>query len=419
MTLLTRRFTRPRLEVRAIPPSRACLYLLALGLSLVAGPLRAETVALDRIDHIHGLAVHPERPAQLYLATHSGLYLAGPDGTATRVGRSQDDLMSFETDPADPETFYASGHPPGGGNLGFMVSRDRGIGWQRLAAGEAGPVDFHAMAVSRADPKVIYGLYKGLQVSRDGGRTWRRTGTLPEDTFDLAASARDPERFYAAARGGLFVSADGGASWAAATMQPRPATLVHVAADGRVYAFFYGVGLLVSDEAEGSWELRSERFGDRYLLHMASDPTNPAVLHVVADTGAIVTSRDGGRSWVSYVGHERESRELVSAAGRLYGTLCEACHGAKGVGERPENLRATDEYGFVAPPLDDSAHGWHHSDRDLAQTILNGSPRNPRMLPFKELVSESEADNLVAYIKSLWSFRSLACQGARHMRCMH
>jgi len=41
------------------------------------------------------------------------------------------------------------------------------------------------------------------------------------------------------------------------------------------------------------------------------------------------------------------------------------------------------------------------------------------MLPFKDIMPEAEARNVVAYIKSLWNFRSLACQGARHMRCMH
>jgi mono/diheme cytochrome c family protein len=275
------------------------------------------------------------------------------------------------------------------------------------------------MAVSRANPQVIYGMYRGLQVSRDGGRTWRVVGKLPKDTFDLAASARNPDRIYAAARGGLFVSEDGGGSWAPATTQRRPATMVHVAEDGRVYAFVYGVGRLLGDESDQGWELRSDRFADRYLTHMASDAAKPAVLHVVADTGAVVTSRDGGRSWVSYVGHDRESPEQIAGAGRLYARLCQSCHGGKGVGERPENLRATDEYGFVAPPLDDSSHGWHHSDDGLARTILNGSPRNPRMIPFGDLVTDHDARNLVAYIKSLWSFRSLACQGARHMRCMH
>ena len=237
-------------------------------------------------------------------------------------------------------------------------------------------------------------------------------------TAALLLKALDPDQVYAAARGGLYVSKDGGRSWAPATMQRRPATMVHVADSGQVYAFIYGVGLLAGDEEGRNWELRFDRFADRYLTHMTSDPANPEVLHVVSDTGALVTSRDGGRSWVSYAGHDWESPERIAEAGQLYGRLCQSCHGDKGVGERPGDANARDEYGFVAPALDNSAHGWHHGDDNLVRTILNGSPRNPRMMPFRDLVSEDEARDLVAYIKSLWSFRSLACQGARHMRCM-
>jgi photosystem II stability/assembly factor-like uncharacterized protein len=398
----------------------ACLtFLILCFLALTMTAVRAETISLDRLEHIHGLAVDPERPERLYLATHSGLFLASPDGTAIRIGETQNDLMSFATHPSDANIFYASGHPPGGGNLGVLVSHDRGQKWERLADGASGPVDFHAMDVSRANPHVIYGMYEDLQLSRDGGRTWRVVGALPEDTFDLASSSRDPDKLYAAARGGLFVSEDGGLRWATATIQRRPATMVHVLEDGRVYAFVYGVGLMTYDDVDPGWQLRSQRFADRYLIHMAGHPTNPEVLHVVSDTGAILTSGDGGRTWVSYVGHDWESPERLAEASRLYDRLCQSCHGAKGVGERPDDPSAIDEYGFVAPALDDSSHGWHHGDGDLVRTILDGSPRNPRMIPFKELVTEGDARTLVAYIKSLWSFRSLACQGARHMRCMH
>ena len=185
---------------------RGCLACLVFGLIVIQGDrVRAETLGLERVEHIHGLTVDAERPERLYLGTHSGMFLASPDGTASRVGGAQDDFMSFAADPGNRDTFYASGHPPGGGNLGVLVSRDRGQSWEELAAGAGGPVDFHAMDVSRADPQVIYGVYKGLQVSRDGGQTWHVAGALPKDTFDLAASPRNPDRVYAAARGGNCV----------------------------------------------------------------------------------------------------------------------------------------------------------------------------------------------------------------------
>ncbi|UCH75279.1 MAG: c-type cytochrome [Rhodospirillales bacterium] len=405
---------RSRRSISVLLPG--LILLILAGLAHSAG---AETIALDRIAHIHDIAIDHSDPSRLYLATHSGMFLSAPDGTATRVGAVTHDLMSFVPDPGNSDRFYASGHPESGGNLGILMSDDRGASWQRLSGGASGPVDFHAMAVSGADPGRLYGMYGGLQVSSDGGRTWRKAGPLPERTFSLAASARDADTVYAAAIGGLHVSSDRGRSWRPAFPQPRPATLVHVTAKGQIFAFIYGVGLVVGEEPGTGWEVRSRDFGDRYPLKLAVAPTDPDRIHVVADTGALVTSKDGGRSWVSYLGHDRETPELVAAAGRTYEEYCQACHGKKGVGERPEDMHGQDQYGFVAPPLDNSSHGWHHSDTQLAGTILNGSPRNPRMLPFKDIMPEEQARNVVAYIKSLWNFRSLACQGARHMRCMH
>ena len=403
----------------AIAVRAAFLWVCSLFVASAAPPAAAaETVPIDRISHIHGIAVDPEQPARLYLATHDGLFIASPDGTATRVGAAKDDFMSFATDMGTDPTFFASGHPPGGGNLGLLASTDRGESWQRLSPGVGGPVDFHAMAVSRADPKVLYGLYGTLQVSRDGGKLWQKMGPVPEKTLGLAASSLYPDVVYAASVGGLFVSRDAGRSWSPALMQQRPTTLIEISTGGRVYAFAYGAGLMMREESSGVWSLQSTDFGDRYPIKLAIDPTDPDRIHVVADTGAIVTSKDAGKTWVSYMGHDRETPEVIASARKTYGEYCQSCHGENGVGERPKDMNGQDEYGFVAPPLDNSSHGWHHPDDNLLHTVLNGSPRNPRMLPFKHLISEEEAQNTVAYIKSLWSFRSLACQGALHMKCM-
>jgi mono/diheme cytochrome c family protein len=68
-----------------------------------------------------------------------------------------------------------------------------------------------------------------------------------------------------------------------------------------------------------------------------------------------------------------------------------------------------------APALDDSTHAWHHTDDDLVKTILEGSSREPRMQAFKGVLGESDARDIVTYMKGLWGRRALACQGPKHM----
>lgn len=142
------------------------VLLMLCALAIQSGTARAQTVPLDRIEHIHGLIVDAERPKRLYLATHSGLFLTSPNGTATRAGGSQDDLMSFAANPIDANVFYASGHPPGGGNLGVLISRDRGWSWERLAPGADGPVTDLSTSVtpSRLGKKTYNGYRSPLSM---------------------------------------------------------------------------------------------------------------------------------------------------------------------------------------------------------------------------------------------------------------
>ena len=264
-----------------------------------AGAYAADIVFLDQLSHIHTIAVDKAHPSRLYVATHHGLFSASPSGAAARVSREPHDLMAFAAHPTDPKVFYASGHPPGGGNLGVIRSDDGGRTWSRLAKGVNGPVDFHAMAVSRTDPKVIYGTHRGLQVSRDAGRTWKLVAALPGRVFDLAVSARDANIVYAAARNGLFVSRDGGRTWETGYLRRNPATMVHASARGRLYAFIYGVGLITAEEPALSWQLVSDAFDDRVLFKLDTDPADSGRLYGVADTGAVMTSKDGGKTWTN------------------------------------------------------------------------------------------------------------------------
>ncbi len=196
--------------------------------------------------HFHGIAVDPGDPSRLYLATHHGLFQVGPDGKARRISKTRDDFMGFTPHPTDPSVLYASGHPESGGNLGFIASRNGGNTWTQISRGVRGPVDFHQMDVSRVDPEVIYGVHGGLQVSRDGGRSWRVAGPAPKELIDLAASAKYVNTLYAATREGLFKSADGGRSWQVAYTLRRPVTMVQTTSRGDAFAFVVGTGLIRS-----------------------------------------------------------------------------------------------------------------------------------------------------------------------------
>lgn len=269
---------------------------------------RTTTVAaLASETHFHGLTVDASDPSRLYLATHHGLYVVSTDGQARLVSANRDDFMGFTPHPTDPAVLYASGHPAAGGNLGFLASTNGGSSWTKISNGVGGPVDFHQMDVSRANPAVIYGVSREFQRSTDGGRTWSRIGPAPDGLIDLAASGRDADTVYAATRTGLLKSTDGGRSWRPTHPSRQPVTMVRMTRDGRVYAFVIGVGLVRAGEEDLRWQVVSNDFGGNYVLHLAADPRDGETLYLItlspqSNAQALHTSRDGGRSWTQLRG---------------------------------------------------------------------------------------------------------------------
>lgn len=280
--------------------------LIVGGAVIVARLLSAETdiAELAQETHFHGLAVDPADPDRFYLATHNGLFVVGPDGTARLVSKTRDDFMGFTVHPTQSSIFYASGHPATGGNLGILASSDSGRSWSKLANGSAGLADFHQMDVSKSNPDVIYGIHDGIHKSPDGGRSWGRIALQPKDLNDVAIG-RDPDTLYAATQDGLLKSSDGGRSWQPAYFLPRPASMVHVTNAGEVFAFVAGTGLIRAREQNLDWKVVSNDFGGSYVLHLATSSTDPQRLYVVTvdpeiRAQAILTSGDGGSSWAVF-----------------------------------------------------------------------------------------------------------------------
>jgi len=280
------------------------ITILTISFGTTRSLFAAETDVAALIDSsdFHGIAVDPNDSSRIYLATHHGLFVVAPNGEADRVSVVRADFMGFTPHPSDPNIFYASGHPANGGNLGFITSVDGGKTWKKLSDGIGGPVDFHQMDVSKVNPNIVIGNSRGLQMSKDGGRSWNMVGPIPKGTIDLATSAVDENTLYAATQGGIVRSKDGGKSWAPAHTLGRTATMIDTATDGKLYAFMIGTGLIRTTEPGLGWQLVSNSLGDEFILHLAVDPSKQQNMYAVTFNQqtrklSIVASNDGGTNW--------------------------------------------------------------------------------------------------------------------------
>ena len=249
--------------------------------------------------HAHGLAVDPNDSAKLYIATHQGLYLLKDEKDLFQVGDKQDDYMGFSLHPSQSSTFFTSGHPSFGGNLGFQKSDDGGKNWIKISNGLNGPVDFHAMAVSPVNPNVVAGWYRGIQISEDNGQNWRiATGDLKQ-IINLAFDSKIRERLYASTLEGLAVSQDLGKSW---QLVNKDGAIIAVAINPgnnqELLLSSQSAGLLKSIDEGKTWQKLTTPFTDEMVLYIAYDKQKPSKSYALTETNTLFKTVDSGVNWV-------------------------------------------------------------------------------------------------------------------------
>jgi len=97
------------------------------------------------------------------------------------------------------------------------------------------------------------------------------------------------------------------------------------------------------------------------------------------------------------------SVEQVAAGEPLYQTYCSVCHAADG--------SATDEWRtpgpdgvYPPPPLNGTAHTWHHPIDVLDSTIVNGGVAFGGVMPgFGRALDEDDRLAIIAWFQSLWT----------------
>jgi len=92
-----------------------------------------------------------------------------------------------------------------------------------------------------------------------------------------------------------------------------------------------------------------------------------------------------------------------AATGKIvFAQNCANCHGKNAEGT-PNWKQPLADDSYPPPPLNGSAHTWHHPMPTLKRTINNGGiPLGGKMPAFKDKLSEEEKDAVIAFFQSKW-----------------
>ena len=388
---------------------------------------------------IGALAVAPSNPNIIYvgageaqqrpdLATGDGMYKSTDAGkTWVHLGlRDTQQIGQVVVDPrnADRLLVAALGHPYGPNTeRGIFRSTNGGQTFERVLYKDenTGGAD---VLLDPSDPDVVYaslwqarqgpwengdfrGPGSGLFKSTDGGATWRPlTNGLPTWNADrlgrigIGIAPSRPSRLFAvveARTSGVFRSDDAGESWTRVNSDPRVLARPYDATDIRVHPtnpdIVFVPTIVTWKSVDGGrtfTALRGAPGGDDYQRAWIN-PTNPDIIAMTSDQGAVVTL-NGGESWSSWynqataafyhVTTDNAFPYRVCSGQQESGSACVQSRGDHGqITFREWSPVGVEEYGYVAPdPLDpDIVYGGKVSrwDRRTGQ-VQNVAPRFTR-----------------------------------------
>lgn len=334
------------------------------------------------------------------LSTGDGLYRSSDAGrTWEHLGlRDGQQIPRIAIDPGNPDRILVAvlGHPYGPNTeRGIYRSVNGGRSFEKVLYKDenTGGAD---VLFAPNDPSTVYavlwearqgpwenaawsGPNSGLFKSTDGGSTWTQlAGGLPTTAeglgrIGIGISPSDPRRIYitatAGSRGGIYRSDDAGASWVRTTGDNRffgrGDDFASITVDPRDANTLYTMNVVSWKSTDGgyTWKsLRGAPGGDDYQ-RLWINPTQPSIMLLVADQGAVITV-NGGDTWSSWYNQGTAQFYHVTAD---YDWPYHVCGGQQESGSACVRSRGDDgsityrdwrpvgasEYSYVAPdPLD-------------------------------------------------------------------
>jgi len=363
---------------------------------------------------IGAIAVAPSDPNIIYVSSGEGLArpdLSLGDGiyksldagkTWTHLGlRNGQGIPSLAVDPRNPDHLLAAalGHPYGANDeRGIFLSLDGGQTWQKTLY-KSENIGGSDVEIDPSNPEIVYaGLWQlrlgpwedanqyngtggGLFKSTDGGKTWRQlTNGLPKALIqiNIGIAPSQTSRLYATVASkrdeaslgsdlGVYRSDDAGETWQQITTDPRPSGRIGGGdlpiprvnpRDPDTVIVASTVTMKSTDGGKTWMSFRGAPGGDDYQ-NLWINPTNPDIILLVADQGAIVTV-NGGQTWSSWYNqptaqlyHVIASNSfpyLVCGGQQESGSVCVSSRGNDGeITFREWHPVGIIEYGYAAP----------------------------------------------------------------------